>query len=135
MELDLFRDKPLPHATTGILSIDSTFECFICEDQVRPVGEAKVPGKTAIGTGRFEVVITWSNRFKRRLPLLLHVPDFEGVRIHPGNSAIDTDGCLLTGQHRDEAAGTVQQSVLAFDALFAKLDAALQTGKVFITIH
>lgn len=134
MELDLFRDKPLAHATTGMLSVDGIFE-YICEDVVRPPGSAKVYGQTAIDAGRYEVVITWSERFERRLPLLLSVRNFTGVRFHPGNSEKDTDGCLLPGQHRDEAAGTVQQSVLAFNALFAQIDAALLVGKVFITIH
>jgi hypothetical protein len=51
--------------------------------------------------------------------LLLDVPGFEGVRIHTGNSASDTDGCLLVGQVVSEA--VIWKSRAAFDALFAKM--------------
>lgn len=135
MELNLNRDKKLSHATTGMLDIDGIFECYICEDVVRDPGAEKVPGKTAIGAGRFEIAITWSERFKRRLPLLMNVPNFTGIRIHSGNTELDTDGCLLPGKNREAEAGTVQLSVLAFNALFEKIDEALKREKVFITIH
>ncbi len=134
MELRLIRTHKLDHATTGILNIEENFECYICEDAVRPDG-VKVDGKTAIPTGRYEIAITWSQRFQRLLPLLINVPGFEGIRIHPGNTEFDTEGCLLPGKTRDVVAGTVGLSVAAFTQLFDKLTAALKTQKVFITIQ
>lgn len=134
MELLLTRTHKLPQATTGILSNGGQFLCFICEDTVREPG-VKVPGATAIPTGRYEIAVTFSARFQKPLPLLLNVPNFEGVRIHPGNTAADTEGCLLPGKYRDVNAGTVSLSVAAFTELFDRIKTALETEKVFITIE
>ena len=112
--------------TIGQLSIDGKHECYTCEDVVRPPGE-KVHGKTAIPPGTYRVVITMSPRFKRRLPLLLDVPGFEGIRIHVGNTQHDTEGCILPG--RGILPDRVTQSALAFDALFAKVETALAAGE------
>lgn len=134
MELLLRRTHKLPFATTGILYDGDHMLCFIAEDAVRAPG-VKIPGETAIPAGRYEITVTWSDRFQRRLPLLLRIPMFDGVRIHPGNSNVDTLGCLLPGKTRDAVAGTVQLSLAAFKELFERIDTALLTGKVFITIE
>lgn len=141
MELSLIAVSKTAKSTISRLLIDLQFECFILEDvdrflkQSMPLEEIaakKVHGKTAIPEGRYEVIITMSNRFKRRLPLLVNVPGFEGIRIHPGNTAADTEGCLLPGTGR--GLDTVTSSRTAFDGLFRKIDEALKTEKVFITI-
>ena len=71
--------------------------------------------------------ITHSAHFGRDLPLLVGVPGFDGVRIHPGNTAADTEGCILVGTRLNVEA--LEQSRVAFDALFPKIQAALAAGE------
>lgn len=133
MELELKRDKLGARATLGHLFVDGAYECETLEDVYRPPPLPKVPHFTCIPCGRYEVVITYSPRFKLDMPLLLNVPDFKGVRIHPGNNAIDTDGCLLVGKER--VGDTILHSRDAYAALFQKIDAARARGElVHITI-
>lgn len=103
-------------STIGELLINGIFECFTLEDTERKV---KIKGETAIPKGTYKVIINESNRFKRLLPLLIDVPDFEGVRIHSGNSNHDTEGCILVGKTRNK--NYIGQSRKAFDKLFKKM--------------
>lgn len=122
MNITIKRTTKTTKSTIGVLSIDGKRECVTLEDTVRPDGR-KIPGETAIPTGVYEVQITNSPRFKRPLPLLLQVNGFVGVRIHPGNTPSDTEGCILVG--RSAGADRIDESRVAFDALFAKLQAAV----------
>lgn len=134
MELLLQRRPSAGGATIGELSVDGKWQCYICEDVVRAPGAPKVYGATAIPAGRYKVEITDSPKFGRPLPLLLEVPGFEGIRIHPGNTAADTDGCLLPGVTC--TANAVQSSVAAFGALFDLIEGAEAAGKeVWIDIR
>lgn len=129
MKLELIRKWLTEKSTIGSLYIDGEFECYVLEDRYRPPPAAKIYGKTAIPCGMYEVRITWSPRFKRPLPLLIGVPGFEGVRIHPGNDADDTEGCLLPGLRR--MTDMVLESRAAFAGLFEKMNAAQHvTGHV-----
>lgn len=131
MTLTLQREKSDDRRTFGRLSVDGTFECHTLED---PVRDKKIPRVTAIPAGRYEIIVTESPRFKRRLPLLLSVPGFEGVRIHPGNRETDTEGCILTGLGRTST--IITGSRLAFSALYAKITAALERKeRVWIVIN
>lgn len=116
MKLLLKRLHYTPNSIIGELSIDGKFECYTLEDIERDV---KVMGKTAIPKGSYNVTITYSNRFKRDMPLLMNVPNFSGVRIHNGNTAADTDGCVLVGKTR--AVDFIGNSKLAYTALFNKM--------------
>jgi hypothetical protein len=111
------------------MNIDGAFECYTLEDVVRPNGE-KVYGQTAIPEGRYQIKLTMSNRFKIVLPLLENVPNFEGVRIHPGNTAADTDGCILVGQTK--TSNSIGSSRVAFDKLFSRLQA--HKGEIWLTV-
>lgn len=129
MNLKLIRKYPKSDCVIGELYLNGAFECYTLEDPERTV---KIKNVTAIPKGTYEIRITHSNHFKRDLPLLLNVPNYEGVRIHSGNTAADTEGCILVG--KGKAANSISQSRDAFNALFPKLQAALQLGKVTIEI-
>jgi hypothetical protein len=127
MQLELKRHWLTLESSIGELFVDGVFECFTLEDRYRPPPEPKVPRETCIPVGEYEVVITHSPRFGVLMPLVLNVPGFEGVRIHPGNTARDTDGCILVGHGR--AADAITQSRVTYDALFNKLRAAIDAGQ------
>lgn len=122
MKLELRRVQKDADVTIGELYVNGVLECYTLEDPVRPDG-IKIPGETAIPFGSYDVTITHSPRFGRPLPLLLDVRNFVGVRIHPGNTVSDTEGCILVGI--DKRAKSIGRSRLAFDALFRRLEAAI----------
>lgn len=129
MNLRLLRKTFTDTSTIGQLTVDGKRECFTLEDKVRAV---KIRGQTAIPAGIYEVTITFSDKFKKPLPLLLNVPNFAGIRIHSGNTAADTEGCILVGTTK--AKDHVGKGKVAFAALFPKLTAALKKEKVFIEV-
>jgi hypothetical protein len=148
MNLRLVREPSREGATLGALYVDGVWHCWVLEDEIRErpgveVAVWKVPTRTAIPAGRYRVVVSRSNRFSRAAsqaagrpvdvytPELLEVPGFEGIRIHPGNTAADTDGCLITGRVRDDA--KVLSSAVAYQALLALLRAA--TAPIWIDIE
>lgn len=118
-------------STIGDLQIvDNNFRCYTLEDTARRI---KVSKKTAIPAGMYEVIITWSDRFKRPLPLLLDVPFFTHIRIHPGNDYEDTDGCILVGEIK--LVDQLGNSRKAFDQLFTLIQSACSREKVWISIQ
>lgn len=126
MKLKLIRDTFTDKSTTGPLMVDDVSECYILEDVVRPVGE-KVFGKTAIPEGTYKVVLDYSPKYGRIMPHILDVPNFLGIRIHAGNQAEDTEGCLIVGRMRRP--NWVGESKLAYAALFQKLQQAVSIGE------
>lgn len=127
MNIHVIRNPSSAKSTIGKMMVDGVFECYTLEDVVRPV---KIQNETAVPAGTYKVIINQSNRFKRLLPLLIDVPGFVGVRIHPGNTAENTEGCILVGQSKSD--DFIGNSRLAFDTLFAKMQKA--KGDIFITI-
>lgn len=141
MEIKLIR-KSFTHKTTiGDLFVDGAFECntledvdrdLIISDDLKDIARKKIHGETAIPYGRYEVIISFSNRFKCLMPLLVNVPGFAGVRIHSGNTSEHTEGCLLVGTK--ENADFISHSKDAYSKLFDKIRNAAATEKVFIDI-
>lgn len=119
MQITIKRLHKTNTSTIGELLIDGIFECYTLEDIERDV---KIKAETAIPKGTYKVIINQSNRFKRLMPLLLKVPNFEGVRIHAGNTNHDTEGCILVGRTRSK--DFIGQSRKAYDKLFKKMQAA-----------
>ena len=100
-------------------------------------GAYKVKGRSAIPEGRYAVVISYSPKFKQWLPILLGGPEFnrkwQGIRIHAGNTAKDTEGCILVGQNRE--VGKVLDSRKWLYELKQKIVEAKDRGEaVWITI-
>ncbi len=102
--------------------------CDTLEDPVRelgPNGEGKVYGQTAIPAGTYKVAITWSVKFQKHMLAVLDVPFFTGIRIHSGNDAGDTLGCILVGHTIDGPAhisGGSQVLPRLFDMVKGTLD-------------
>lgn len=116
--------------TIGKMFIDGECVAHTLEDAERP---EKIPDVTAIPQGEYQVIINYSQRFKRQMPLLVNVPNFEGVRIHAGNTAANTSGCILVGRNTEK--GRLTQSRESFDVVFAALSEAYQAGeKILIRI-
>lgn len=141
MELELTRKTRTANSTIGELKVNGTFECFILEDFDRgltkdmalaEINNIKVKGKTCIPAGRYEIVVSFSNKFQKQLPLLQDVPGFAGIRIHSGNAPKDTLGCLLPG--KSKSTDMVLESRVAFNKLFNDIKKSMKTEKVFITI-
>lgn len=116
MRLRLLREPSRNGATLGALFVDGVFHCWTLEDVVRDV---KVPGETAIPFGRYPVVLTHSPRFNCVLPEVRNVPGFVGVRIHAGNRASDSSGCILVGLDRGDA--WIGRSQMALSGLMRKV--------------
>jgi hypothetical protein len=132
MNLRVIREPSTAAATMGLLLIDGVFTCWTLEDVVR---EVKIPGETAIPAGRYDVRLSFSQRFQKTLPELLAVPNFKGIRIHAGNTAqADTAGCLLVGRVR--AVDRIEESKLALMNVMEHLRRATTAGDpITITIE
>lgn len=138
MKLTLIRTDFTSDSTIGSLYIEGRFFSYILEDKDRgltdkmsliEVKARKLFGITAIPYGTYKVKLTMSNRFKRLLPEILNVKGFEGVRIHRGNTAEDTLGCLIVGLRK--AYNSVFESTAAETGLMR----ILQTAKDEITLE
>lgn len=129
MKLRLVREEFTEDSTIGRLTVDGVFECYTLEDKDRKLeaGGVKVKHETAIPRGTYTIERTYSPRFLKVLPLLVNVPQFEGIRIHPGNTKAHTSGCILLGRVRKP--NRIEESTVAFQSLDAKIAAALARGE------
>lgn len=129
MIITLTRDIIAPGFTLGKM-VAEDLRLYSCEDAIR---ETKIQDETAIPYGKYRVIINFSQRFQKHLPLLLDVPGFEGIRIHSGNTEADTSGCILVGTTRSQ--GKVMNSRLAMGMLMPLLEEDMVLGnQVWIEI-
>ena len=153
MEIKVKRIARKEAYTIGKMYVDGAYVCDTLEDKdrgltsnmsVAQICGVKVHGETAIPTGRYLVDMkTVSPRFggraqyqfcKGRLPRLCNTVGFQGVLIHIGNTAKDTDGCILVGENK--AVGQVLNSTATFRKLYPILKAADERGEQnWITIE
>lgn len=106
MNLTLKRLNLTPNYTEGELYVNGVYFCKTLEDTNRDLNkngqfdnnEKKVYGETCIPYGKYKVILSYSPKFKRELPEILEVPNFQGIRIHRGNKILDTLGCILCGE-------------------------------------
>ena len=153
MELLLKRIARREMYTIGHLYIDCRYFCDAIEDKDRGLRQdmqasviraIKRKGVTAIPTGRYRVTLdVRSQKFSQKkyeknygfcdgyLPRLINVPGFEGVLIHVGNTAKDTEGCLLVG--KNTKVGKVLESRVTFVMLYEILKKAKDS--IFIRIE
>jgi hypothetical protein len=150
MELTLKRIARREKYTIGRLYIDGKYFCDTIEDKDRGLSQAlpvtanknlKRRGVTAIPVGRYRVTLDMvSPKFSKktayqfcggRLPRLINVPAFDGVLIHIGNTANDTEGCILVGKNKQ--VGKVLDSTVTFRALYEVLKQAKDT--IYITVE
>jgi hypothetical protein len=111
MKIEVTRKIFQPKSTISDLTFPTNENNLLCNvledidrglyqtDTLEKIMSVKVLHKTAIPYGTYKVILDFSNRFQRVMPHILNVLGFEGIRIHIGNSDIDTDGCLLLGEY------------------------------------
>jgi len=112
LELEILRKYFNDKYTIGRFFADQVRLCDTLEDKVRELhdinhdgdfddeGEGKIYGQTAIPCGRYQVIVTMSPKLKRRLPMIMNVLGFTGIRIHGGKNADWSEGCPLVGENK-----------------------------------
>lgn len=142
MELLVERKYKKDKYTIGNLSINGEYFCNTLEDKDRNLSQSmsedqikkiKVYGETAIPTGRYKVERTWSPKYGKKMIEIKNVPGFSGIRIHAGNSATSSAGCILVGENKIK--GQLIHSKYHSDLLDQKVANALANKEdVYITI-
>lgn len=147
MKIELERRWKKATYTIGRLYVDGVFFCETLEDRDRGLKQTdpiatiktrKVYGETAIPTGTYAVAmnvtspkyaaVSWYWQLcQGKMPRLLAVPGFDGILIHPGNSALDSFGCILVG--RNTKVGRLTESKATFQKLYKAMAKAVKRGE------
>jgi hypothetical protein len=139
MQIKLIRKFITPNYTIGRLYIDGIYHSDSLEDPVRDLsdynhdgdfddqGEGKIYGQTAIPAGEYKVIVSHSPKFNKRLPELLKVPGFTGIRIHAGANVKHTEGCILIGENKVK--GSLVNSAYYVTTLIQMIDEAIDNGE------
>lgn len=142
MEIQINRTARKEGYTIGRMSLNGKYFCDTLEDTDRGLSSTmssdeilskKRKGITAIPTGKYDVILTFSPKFKRVLPLLLNVPGYQFIRVHQGNLVSSTEGCLLVGENKIK--GQLLNSRATLEKLMSiLLDCEKKKEKISITI-
>lgn len=128
MTVTVKRKEFTEQSTIGELFVNGVFLCYTLEDKDRGLKDTdpieyisltKVHSKTAIPYGTYPSLFSMSNRFQRVLPEVLNVPGFKGIRIHAGNTSVDTEGCILLGMTKQK--DFIGESRIAMSNFFLKV--------------
>ena len=140
MILTLTRTSLSPDYTLGEMDVDGVPTCVTLE---LPVKDG-LPG-SAIPEGTYPVVLapspkfkalkddSWVQKYAARIPHIIHIPNRTNILIHWGNTAADTEGCILVGQ-RVGGPDFIANSRLAFETLFIKIEMGVLAGGVTLTV-
>ena len=109
--LELIRFFKKAGYTIGRLFIDGAAFC----DTLEPAMASGI----IIPEGEYTVKVTYSPKFRRMLPLI-DVPGREGIRMHRGNTVMDTQGCVLVGYNTKE--GVITSSAVCETKLVEMLE-------------
>ena len=141
MELKLIRKYRKTDYTIGILYINNEYFCEILEDidrglkdsmSLEEIKKIKIKDQTCIPYGKYQILMTYSPKYKKIMPLINNVKGFEGIRIHSGNTNKDTSGCLLPGFNKIK--GQVINSRETFNKLYSLIQTAIN-NKENVTIE
>jgi hypothetical protein len=111
----------------GCNALEDTDRGLLQAMQIAEIQKRKIKGKTAIPRGYYDVKVTWSEKYQRNMPLVVDVPGFSGIRLHPGNSAKDTEGCILFG--KNDKVGWISDSRYWTDKIYRLINTALAKGE------
>jgi hypothetical protein len=133
MKMFLVRDIFTDAETLGQLRIcdnegKELYKCYTLEDKRGDYGKG-----CCIAPSTYKVLMTFSAKFQKMLPLVVGVKGRDGIRIHAGNTERDTTGCILVGEERG---GTmIWRSRPALAWVMYHLNNALAKGEtVYLTI-
>lgn len=143
MEIKIQRLWKKDSYTGGKVFINDKYFSFSIEDADRgltssmtekEIAKIKKYGITAIPTGRYQLAMTYSNRFKRYMPQVLGVKGFEGIRIHVANKATDVEGCIGLA-YEDSSDGFAGNSAAACKEFEKQIKAVEKKEKIWITVE
>lgn len=151
MVLKLFRKYPKETYTIGAFNVNGVRFHESMEDKDRgltsdmslsEILSKKVYGQTAIPKGTYKVILSVSEKFKKKpwaakygglVPEIVGVKGFSGVRIHPLNTAEESLGCIGIGENKVK--GKIINSVKCYDEFMSKYMLPAWTRKEEITIE
>ena len=141
MHIIVNREQSNDDTTISTVYLNGAYECVGLEDEYR---EVKVPGKTRIPSGVYNVDLRtsggmhgryskaeWCKSWHQGMLWVRDVPNFEWIYIHPGNTHVHTEGCLLVGTKANDDM-TISNSRVAYRRLYKQVVEAAKNGSLTI---